>query len=201
MLARQDGGGEAMKAVSKLIVAIAAMLAVQPALAQTPSSTLPAGAQNPALQQPQLVAPPTPVLVQPPRPAAAQQGGPQPQQTAQPQLVPGLQPQQTMTTAPASTGQPGPTPTSPSALIIPGGAGGLCECLINHDPGVPPLDKTRMHQTCLASVDACQSACNSGHFYSFVPHAAWTCPGPPNGQPGGHIALLSRPAPRLLAAR
>jgi hypothetical protein len=91
-------------------------------------------------------------------------------------------------------------PASPDALIGPGSAGGLCECLIDHDPSHPTWDKTRMHQRCMGSVDACRAACNTERFYSFIPHATYTCPGNP-GDTTGHIAMNMRPALRLLAAR
>jgi hypothetical protein len=91
-------------------------------------------------------------------------------------------------------------PTSPGALVVPGGAGGLCECLVDHDPSHPTWDKTRMHQRCLGSVDACQAACNTERFYSFIPHATYTCPGNP-GDVTGHIAMNLRPALRLLGSR
>jgi hypothetical protein len=95
----------------------------------------------------------------------------------------------------------GPQPDqSPASMIVPGGAGGLCECLINHDPSIPVLDKTRIHRSCLASVDACQAACNTDHYYSFVPHAVFTCPGRPD-QETGHIALNTRSAVRRLGER
>ena len=151
-----------------LIFALAAMLSllVQPALAQTPgASSRPAGTQNPALAQPQPIAP-APVQLAPPSPPLA---------------------------SPSA-------PISPGALIVPGGAGGLCECLMDHDPAHPTWDQTRMHQRCLASVDACQAACNTERFYSFVPHATYTCPGSP-GNATGHIAMNTQPALRLLASR
>jgi hypothetical protein len=151
------------------IFALAATLTLlaQPALAQTPgASSMPAGTQNPALAQPQLVAPAPVQLAPPPRPAAP----------------------------------PPSTPTSPGALIVPGAAGGLCECLVDHDPSHPVYDKTRMHQRCLGSADACQAACNTERFYSFIPHATYTCPGNP-GDATGHIAMNMRPALRLLGGR
>lgn len=158
--------------LGKCAMAALLALAVAPAGAQTPSGAMPPGTQNPATAQPQLVAPATPQLTQPTPPA-----GPPPQ--------------------PAAPG--GMTP--PSALIIPGGAGGLCECLINHDPNLPPFDKTKMHQVCLGSVEACQSACNTQRYYSFVPHAIFTCPAGP-GEPGaGHIASGPRSPLRLASTR
>jgi hypothetical protein len=148
-----------------VLVATLALLTA-PALAQTPgANSMPAGTQNPALAQPQLVAP-APAQLAPPSPAVA----------------------------------PPSAPTSPSALITPGGAGGLCECLVDHDPSHPTWDKTRMHQRCLGSVDACQAACNTEQFYSFIPHATYTCPVNP-GEATGHIAMNMQPALRLLTGR
>jgi hypothetical protein len=152
-----------------LIFAVAAMLVfvAQPLLAQSPGArSMPAGTQNPALAQPQLVAP-APVQLVPPSPPIA---------------------------------PPPSAPTSSGAMIIPGGAGGLCECLIDHDPSHPTWDKTRMQQRCLASADACQAACNTERFYSFIPHATYTCPGSP-GEATGHIAMNMQPTLRLLARR
>ena len=114
---------------------------------------------------------------------------------------------------PPPAGQPTqPAPEQPAAapqrdaasrgsMIIPGGAAGLCECLVNHDPAVPVLDITKMHQTCLASVDACQAACNTDHYYSFVPHAVNTCPTRPGEETGGHIAMNTRATIWLLSRR
>jgi len=167
-----------MRVISRLTLAPAVFavavlaVAVVPAAAQSPGSgTMPAGAQNPAqnpaLVQPQLVTPlrlgPQPGTAATPQPQLAQpyQPGPQPG-GAQPGPTP-----------------PGPTPNEPaaSALIGPDGTGGLCECLISHDPSLSLFDKARMHQSCLASVDACQAACNTQRYFSFVPHAIYTCPG------------------------
>jgi hypothetical protein len=119
---------------------------------------------------------------------------------------PALAHPQPVAPAPVQLAPPSPpvappnAPTSPGALIVPGGAGGLCECLVDHDPSHPTWDKTRMHQRCLGSVDACQAACNTEQFYSFIPHATYTCPGNP-GEPTGHIAMNMRPALRLRAGR
>lgn len=146
------------------------MLMLPSAFAQAPS----AGALPPGAQNPALV---QPQLAAPPSAPSAT--------AAQPVVQP----------PPASDS------TSPSALIVPGGAGGLCECLINHDaPGQRQFDKTRMHQSCLANVDACQAACNTDHYYSFVPHANYTCPARPD-QGTGHIAMNALPAMRLLGRR
>ena len=97
--------------------------------------------------------------------------------------------------------QPGPTPDSPSAgvLAVPGGAGGLCECLIGHDRSLAALDKTKMHQTCLGNVAACQAACQTDHAYSFVPHAVYTCPLQP--EKPGNVALNDQSAVRYLSHR
>jgi hypothetical protein len=62
------------------------------------------------------------------------------------------------------------------------------------------FDKTKMHQTCLGSPEACQAACQTDHYYSFVPHAIYTCPGP-SGPATGHIAMNTRPVVRLLSRR
>jgi hypothetical protein len=149
-----------------------AALAVPPAFAQSPGgSTMPAGTQNPAVAQPRLVTPLE--LMARPQPAAT----PSSQPTAGPQ----------------------PDDPSPASMIIPGGAGGLCECLINHDPGVPAIDKNRMHQACLASVEACQAVCNSPRVYSFVPHAVYSCPGRP-GEVSRPVAANDRSVVRLATA-
>jgi hypothetical protein len=61
-----------------------------------------------------------------------------------------------------------PTPPPPAAakpLTASEAATGMCQCIADHD---------RRHIGCLASVDACQSACGGTH-YSFVPHAP-SCP-------------------------
>jgi hypothetical protein len=187
-----------MRVISRLTLAPAAFafavvlaFVVVPDSAQSPGSqTMPAGVQNPALvQQPQLVTPlrlprqpgaaaaaPQPQLAQPYQP------GPQPGGTAaapQPQLAQPYQPGPQPGAAQPGPTQPGPTPNepAPSALISPDGTGGLCECLISHDPSLSVFDKSRMHQSCLASVDACQAACNTQRYFSFVPHAIFTCPG------------------------
>jgi hypothetical protein len=149
-------------------VAVVLALALQPAFAQPPSAvTLPPGAQNPALAQPQMVSPLLPQQQQ--QPAAPQSG-----QTSNP---------------PAS-----------SALTSPDGAGGLCECLINHDPNLPPYDKTKIHRSCTESPGACQAACNTEKYYSFVPHAVFSCPVQP-GEPGAHVAMNLTRAVRLLSRR
>jgi hypothetical protein len=155
------------------VFALAAMaaLAMQPAFAQSSGgSTMPAGTQNPAVAQPRLVAPAE--LTARPQPAA---------------------------TSPQPAAGPQPDDPSPASMIIPGGAGGLCECLINHDPGVPMLDKNRMHQACLASVEACQAVCNSPRVYSFVPHAVYSCPGRP-GEASRPVAANDRSVVRLATA-
>jgi len=151
---------------SILALMTALTLLAPPALAQTPrTSTMPPGTQNPALVQPQAVAP-APIQLAPPSPPIAAPG----------------------------------SPSSPGLSVVPGTAGGLCECLIDHDPSHPTWDKTRMHQRCLGSVDACQAACNTERFYSFIPHATFTCPGNP-GEASGHIAMNLRPALLRLSAR
>lgn len=158
-----------------LVFALATMtaLAAPPAFAQSSgTSTMPAGTQNPALAQPRLVAPP-PQLLSPLAPQSAAQ--------------------------PAVAG-PQPDAPSPASMIIPGGAGGLCECLINHDPGVPALDKNKMHQACLVSVEACQAVCNSPRVYSFVPHAIYSCPGRP-GEVSRPVAANDRSPVRLATSR
>ena len=154
-------------------LAAVAALTVLPAFAQSPGgSTMPAGTQNPAVAQPRLVAPPE--LMARPQPIAP-------------------------SSLPAAAG-PQPDEPSPASMIIPGGAGGLCECLINHDPSVPALDKNRMHQACLASVEACQAVCNSPRVYSFVPHAVYSCPGRP-GEESRPVAANNRSVVRLVASR
>ncbi|HWB50994.1 MAG TPA: hypothetical protein VG651_17920 [Stellaceae bacterium] len=158
-----------MRRVVPFVLAAVVALSVQPALAQTASSTtMPAGTQNPAVVQPHLVAPPE--LVPPPAPQ------------------------------PAPAAPPSDAPPSPSSLIIPGGAGGLCECLINHDPSLTVFDKTKMHQTCLASAEACQALCNTPRFFSFVPHAVFTCPGRP-GEEVRPVAARPHSPMRVAAAR
>ena len=151
------------------VLAALAALAVQPAFAQSSG-----GSTMPAGTQNPAVAQPR--LVAPPE----LMGRPQP--AAQP--------------VPAG---PQPDDPSPASMIIPGGAGGLCECLINHDPGVPALDKNRMHQACLASVEACQAVCNSPRVYSFVPHAVYSCPGRP-GEVSRPVAANNRSVVRLATA-
>jgi len=159
-----------MRVISRLtLAAVVLAFAVAPGSAQSPGSeTMPAGTQNPALGQPQLVTPLRP--------------GPQPggtPATPQPQLAQPYQPGPQPGGAQPGPTPPGPTPNEPaaSALIGPDGTGGLCECLISHDPSLSLFDKARMHQSCLASVDACQAACNTQRYFSFVPHAIYTCPG------------------------
>ena len=162
-----------MGLVGKLALAVMVASALQPALAQTPSrGAMPAGTQNPAVAQPQLVAPPPPARLSTP---------PAPQPQPQP-LAPS-----------AAAG-----PQTPGSMIIPGGAGGLCECLVNHDPTLTVFDKTKMHQSCMANVDACQAACNTQHFFSWVPHAVYTCPARPGE---GQVAMNTLPASRLLGRR
>ena len=159
-----------MRAVFGLAAAAMVTLALHPALAQTPAISIPPCAQTPARAQPPLVAP-APVQLVPPalQPAAPQPGG--------------------------------PTPDSPSAglPIIPGGAGGLCVCLVSHNLSASVFDKTKMHQTCLSSADACQAACNTQYLFSFVPHSTFTCPGRP--EETGHVAMNTSPTVRLLSAR
>lgn len=168
-----------MSPVFKFALAAALTLALQSAFAQTSgTSSMPPGTQNPALAQPRLVQPPQ--LVQPYQPGP-QPGAPAPSAGVQP-FQPGPQP-----------GQP-----APSALIGPGGAGGLCECLNSHVLSAEAFDKTHLHQSCLASADACQTSCNTQNLYSFVPHAIYTCPGRPEE---GHIAMNTRRSTRLLGAR
>lgn len=150
-------------------LAIMAALASQPAFAQSSG-----GSTMPAGTQNPAVAQPR--LVAPPELMA------RPQPAAQP--------------APAG---PQPDDPSPASMIIPGGAGGLCECLINHDPGVPALDKNRMHQACLVSIEACQAVCNSPRVYSFVPHAVYSCPGRP-GEASRPVAANDRSVVRLATA-
>jgi hypothetical protein len=138
-----------------------------------------------------------PALAQTPA-ARSMPAGTQNPALAQPQLV-APAPVQLVPPSPPITPPPS-APTSPGALIVPGGAGGLCECLIDHDPSHPTWDKTRMQQRCLASADACQAVCNTERFYSFIPHATYTCPGNP-GDATGHIAMNMQPAMRLLSRR
>src|ERR1700737_5149332 len=97
-------------------------LALHPALAQSPSTTT----MPPGAQNPAIA---QPRLVAPPPPA---------------QLIP-------PPPLPAPTAGPQPD-AGPSALIIPGGAGGLCECLNGHNLSASVFDKTKMHQRCLGSV-------------------------------------------------
>jgi hypothetical protein len=163
--------GLVCKVALAAIVVLALGPALRPALAQSPgASMMPIGAQNPAVTQPPPIAPRTPVVLPP------------------------------STTVVPQEPAPPPANQSPASMIIPGGAAGLCECLINHDPSAPAFDKTKMHQSCLASVDACQAACNSDHYYTFVPHAAFTCPAHPTPETG-HIALNARSAVRPLSER
>lgn len=133
-------------------------------------------------------------------PAAPQPGGvqPGPQPGGYP---PAPQPSSFQPGPPPGGYQPGPTPDSPSAgtLDVPGGAAGLCECLINHDPSLSVFDKTKMHQSCLGSVAACQAACQTDHYYSFVPRAIYTCPLRP--EKPGNLALNVQPAVRYLSRR
>ncbi len=178
-----------MRRVVMLVLSAMLALALQPAFAQSPgAATMPPGTQNPALAQPRLIIPPGGPLSQPaPQPNSTQPG---PQPTG---AQPGPQP---------SNFQPGPTPNqpAPSALIGPGDTQGLCECLIYQDPNLPPYDKTKIHRSCSPSPDSCQAACNSGKYFSFVPHAIFSCPGQP-GEPNGHIAMNFSPALRLLSRR
>jgi hypothetical protein len=116
----------------------------------------------------------------------------QPRLVAPPQLV-------TPPAAQPAAAVPQPDEPSPSSMINPGGPGGLCECLVNHDPGAPPLDKNRMHQACLASVEACQAVCNSPRVFSFVPHAVYSCPGRPGE--GSRPVAANRSLLRLATSR
>jgi len=164
-----------MLAFVKLALAAVLILALQPAYAQSPGAeSMPPGAQNPALVQPRLVPPPQPMLGQPAQP------GPQP-------------------TAAAPTG---PQPGSPSAgaLIVPGGAGGLCECLNSHNLSAAAFDKTHLHQSCLASAEVCQARCNTKYLFSFVPRAIYTCPGRPE-EDVARVASNERPTSRMLGLR
>ena len=205
-----------MRPVVTLVLSAAFLLTLQPAFAQSSgAATTPAGTQNPAVVQPRLIPPPGgPLLSQPAPQPNGYQPGPQPSgYQAEPHakgFVPGPQPnsgQPGPQPASAQPGpqpngfQPGPTPNqpAPSALIGPDNAGGLCECLIDHDPNLPNYDKTKIRRSCSPSPDACQSACNTGKYYSFVPHAVFSCPGQP--EPNGHIAMNFSPAWRLLGRR
>jgi hypothetical protein len=163
-----------MRLAVTIILSAALVLALRPTLAQSPgAATMPPGTQNPALVQPQM----TPPV----------------QLTPQPIVIP-----------PAGAPQPGAAspPSAPSALITPdgSGAGGLCECLVNHDTKLPVLDKTKMHWRCVGSPEACQQECQTDRYFSFVPHAIGTCPSP-SGPAAGHIALSSRPVLLLLSRR
>ncbi|HTW51939.1 MAG TPA: hypothetical protein VME45_08610 [Stellaceae bacterium] len=163
-----------MRPMVTFVMSAALALTLQPAFAQSPSaSTMPPGTQNPAIAQPHLVTPP---------------GGPvaSPTTSAQPEAPPAATPEQ-----PASSASVTPDAT---------GAGGLCQCLTNQGPKVPPLDQTQMHQSCRVSVEACQTECQTDHYYSWVPHAVFTCPGPSTPAPG-HIAMSRRPAMLLLSRR
>lgn len=190
-----------MRPVVTLSLSALLALTLRPALAQSPgAATMPPGTQNPALVQPQLVQPPGGPLSQVAPQPSGYTSGPQPS-TAQPSgYTPGPQPSGYQPGPQPSGFQPGPTPSNPapSALIGPDGAGGLCECLINHDPNISPFDKTKMHLGCKDSPDACRAACQTDRYFSFVPHAVFSCPGP-GGPATGHIALNTRPAVRLLS--
>ena len=105
----------------------------------------------------------------------------------------------TLPPPPAQAAAPArPEAGSPASQIIPGGAGGLCECLISHDPHLSPLEKNRMHQSCTGSADACQAACNTQTFFSWTPHANFSCPVGPGGN---HVALNTRPSVLRLSAK
>jgi hypothetical protein len=117
----------------------------------------------------------------------------QPRLIAPPELISRPSPQ------PAPAG-PQPDAPSPSSMTLPGGAGGLCECLINHDPGAPAFDKSKMHQACLVSVDACQAVCNSPRVFSFVPQAVYSCPGRPD-ESSRPVAANERNPVRLATSR
>jgi hypothetical protein len=119
---------------------------------------------------------------------------------AQPRLV-APPPVQLTPPPPAQPAAPPSDAASPASMIIPGGAGGLCECLINHDPALSVFDKTKMHQTCLASVEACQAVCNTPRYFSFVPHAVYTCPGRPGEEVRPVAAARDRSPLRLAASR
>lgn len=206
-----------MRPVVLFVLSAALALTLRPGFAQSPgAATMPAGAQNPALVQPRLVPAPGGPLSQPstyqpgPQPSGYQPGpqpsgyqpGPQPGSAQQSPYQPGPQPSGYQPGPQPSGFQPGPTPNqpAPSALIGPEGAGGLCECLINHDPKLSVFDKTKMHQRCMGSPEACRAACETDRYFSFVPHAIFTCPGP-SGPATGHIAMNTRPAVRLLSRR
>jgi hypothetical protein len=134
-------------------------------------------------------------------PSSAAPAGTQNPALAQPRLVAPPPPAQLVSPPPVQPG-PGPQPDAPSAasLIVPGGAGGLCECLINHDPGQSVFDKTKMHQRCLGNVEACQALCNTPRYFSFVPHAVYTCPGQP-GPESRPVAANGRGGVRVASSR
>jgi hypothetical protein len=163
-----------MRLGSVFAAAAMAALALQPAFAQSGGGSMPAGTQNPAAAQPRLVTPAQ--LVAPPQPVW---------------LSPGQ----------AAPAEPQPDASSPSSMIIPGGAGGLCECpIISHEPGAPVLDQSKIHLACLASVEACQAVCNSPRVFSFVPHAVYSCPGRP-GEASTPVATNRRGVVRLATSR
>lgn len=198
-----------MHPMVSVVLSAALVLTLQPAFAQSPgAATMPPGAQNPALTEPHLVRPPQTLPSYQPGPQpGGYQPGPQPtsaQPGAQPSgYTPGPQPNGVQPTNVQPDGsQPGPTPNNPapSALIGPDDTGGLCQCLIHHEPNLPAFDETKMQQSCLGSLEACQAACQTDHDYSFVPHAIYTCPGP-SGPMTGHIAMNTRPVLRLLSRR
>ena len=164
-----------MRLAVMVVLSATLVLALRPTLAQSPGAvTMPPGTQNPALVQPQMT---PPVRLTPQSP---------------PIVIP-----------PAGAPQPGsaPPPASPSALMAPDGTdtSGLCECLVNHDTKISALDKSKMRRHCVSSPEACQQECQTDRYFSFVPHAAGTCPSPP-GPAAGHVAINDRPT-LLLSSR
>jgi hypothetical protein len=163
-----------MRPVVTIVLAATLALGLHPALAQQSpgAATMPPGTQNPALAQPQMASP----LIPGTRTNAAQPSG----------------------TPPSPGAAPGTA--APSADTTPTGAAGLCQCLISQGPNVPPLDQTKLHLSCSASVGACQAACNTDKSFAFIPEAAFSCPGQPQEQ-NGHIVMNFTPVTRLLSRR
>ena len=80
-----------------------------------------------------------------------------------------------------------PAPAPPTAQIaplpppmpaFPEDGTGLCQCsdLTRDAPKSDHPDTHELGLKCMATVDECKSACGVTRFYSYVPHAGFSCP-------------------------
>jgi hypothetical protein len=161
-----------MRPVHTLAFAIALLLGLHQAQAQTSPASPPPGAADPTRSPPAQLVPPPRTLIPPAQPAPA--------------------------TPAAATPAPEAAPSTPSALVPEDT--GLCQCLHRAGSTQPQPDETRLELQCLTGVAQCTAACQTTTNYSFVPHASLSCPTGPQGV-AGHVAMNRRPATRLLSAR